>query len=129
MQLYHYDGESDDGSGMPLLEASFGNCIFYGNGTDLSPGDLEGSNVTIHRCLLKSNGSDDANFIDCLWGEDPLYYTVRNDYYFDYRLQPGSPAIGAGYSALVHEEGSRDFYGVDRGPNPNLGAYQAAKEE
>lgn len=129
VQLYHYDGESDDGSGMPLLEVSFGNCIFYGNGTDLSPGDLEGSNVTIHRCLLKSNGSDDANFIDCLWGEDPLYYTVRNDYYFDYRLQPGSPAIGAGYSALVHEEGSRDFYGVDRGPNPNLGAYQAAKEE
>lgn len=129
VQLYHYDTESDNGSGMPLLEASFGNCIFYGNGTDLTPGDLTGSAVTIHRCLLKSNGKDDANFIDCLWGEDPLYYTVRNDYYFDYRLQPESPAIGAGYSALVPEEGRLDFYGVDRGPNPNLGAYQAAKDE
>ncbi|MDE5666060.1 MAG: right-handed parallel beta-helix repeat-containing protein [Duncaniella sp.] len=129
VQLYHYDSESDNGSGMPLLEASFGNCIFYGNGTDLSPGDLSGSAVTIHRCLLKSKGKDDDNFIDCLWGEDPLYYTVRNDYYFDYRLQPESPAIGAGYTALIPEEGCLDFYGVDRGPNPNLGAYQAAKEE
>lgn len=125
VQFAHYNAESDDGSGTPLLEATFNNCIFYGNGTDLSEGDFTGCNVTFNRCLLKSNGSDDDNFIDCLWGEDPLYYTVRNDYYFDYRLKPESPAIAAGYAALVPEDGRRDFYGIDRGATPNLGAYQA----
>ena len=125
VQLYHLDAESNDGSGLPLLQATFNNCIFYGNGTDFSPGDLSGSSVTVQRSLLKSNGSDDSNFIDCLWGADPLYYTVRSDYYFDYRLQPGSPAIAAGYSPLVPAEGARDFYGVERGATPNLGAYQA----
>lgn len=85
--------------------------------------------VTVRRSLLKSNGSDDSNFINCIWGEDPLYYTVRSDYYFDYRLQPESPAIGTADPALIPEAGRKDFYGTDRGSNPNLGAYQTAKEE
>lgn len=129
VQFYHFDSESDDGSELPLLEAVFNNSIFYGNGTDLSVGDFTGCAVTFNRCLLKSNGTDDANFIDCIWGEDPLYYTIRNEYYFDYRLQPESPAIATGYGSLVPEEGRKDFYGVDRGDNPNLGAYQASKPE
>ncbi|MCM1076120.1 MAG: hypothetical protein NC411_02010 [Bacteroides sp.] len=129
VQLYHIDRESDDGSGMPLMTADFRNCIFYGNGSDFYPGDLSASSVTVRRSLLKSNGSDDNNFIDCLWGADPLYYTVREDYYFDYRLQPGSPAIGAAYPDLIPADGMRDFYGTDRGSSPNLGAYQTGKEE
>lgn len=129
VQLYHLNYGDDDGSGMPFMEAEFNNCIFYGNGTDFSPGDLSGSMVTVRRSLLKSNGSDDSNFINCIWGEDPLYYTVRSDYYFDYRLQPESPAIGTGDPALVPTYGSKDFYGTDRGSTPNLGAYQTAKDE
>lgn len=129
VQFYHFDSESDNGSGMPLLRADFANCIFYGNGQDLSAGDFTDSAVTLRRCLLKSSGTDDRNFIDCIWDTDPLYYTVRSDYYFDYRLQPESPAIGAGYPALVAADGRYDFYGVERGSAPNLGAYQAAGED
>ena len=115
---------------MPYLTADFTNCIIYGNGTDLSVGDFSGSLVTLRRCLLKSNGEDDDNFIACIWDTDPLYYTVRSDYYFDYRLKPDSPALGAADPALILPEASADFYGVSRLQEaPNLGAYQAAGDQ
>ena len=115
---------------MPYLVADFTNSIIYGNGSDLSVGDFTGCQVTLRRCLLKSAGADDDNFINCLWESDPLYYTVRSDYYFDYRLQPDSPALGTADPALTLPEASTDFYGVSRlGVAPNLGAYQAAGEE
>ncbi|MCM1449227.1 MAG: hypothetical protein NC082_02695 [Clostridiales bacterium] len=98
VQFYHaFPDEEDtiDEPQLPLLKATLDNCIIYGLGKDLSHGDLTGSDITLRRCLLKSEGSDDDNFLECMWGEDPLYYTVREDYYFDYRLQPESPAIGA----------------------------------
>lgn len=129
VQLDHFNAETDNKSGMPLLDAAFNNCIVYGLGRDLSVDDLSGSSVTLRRCLLKSEGKDDDNFIDCIWGADPLYNTVRNDYYFDYRLQEGSPAIGVAIPDLIPADGSRDFYGVERGATPNIGAYQASKPE
>ena len=51
----------DDGSGLPYTSASFVNCIIYGNGTDLSHGDLKGTSINFRKCLLKSKGSDDDN--------------------------------------------------------------------
>lgn len=127
IQLDHFNADTDNKSGMPLLEATIANSIIYGLGSDLSEGDLTGSAVTLRRCLLKSNGRDDDNFIDCLWEADPLYNTVRNDYYFDYRLQEGSPAIGAAIPELIPADGALDIYGTPRLPAPNLGAYQAMK--
>lgn len=130
VQFYHYNADSDNGSEMPYLVADFTNSIIYGNGSDLSVGDFTGCQVTLRRCLLKSAGADDDNFINCLWESDPLYYTVRSDYYFDYRLQPDSPALGTADPSLTLPEASTDFYGVSRfGTAPNIGAYQAAREE
>jgi len=114
---------ADDGSGLPYISAEFANSIVYGNGTDISHGDLTGTDVFFRRCLLKSEGTDDDNFIACLWGEDPLYYTVREEYIFDSRLKPGSPAIGAGDPALMLPEAATDAYGLPRGAAPDLGAY------
>ncbi len=108
----------DDGSGLPYTEASFVNCIVYGNGSDISHGDLTGTAITMRRCLLKSAGEDDDNFIECLWDTDPLYYTVRSEYIFDYRLKPDSPAIGAG----VETDAPADAYGTARAAT--LGAYE-----
>jgi len=113
----------DDGSGLPYLSADFTNSIIYGLGTDLSHADLTDTSVTFRRCLFKSKGSDDEHFIECLWNEDPLFYTVRLDYYFDYRLQPGSPAIGTADPDRLPAECSVDGYGIERGPQPDLGAY------
>lgn len=113
----------DDGSGLPFLAADFSNSIVYGLGGDLSHGDLLGSDVFFRNCLLKSAGSDDDNFVSCLWDADPLYYTVREDYIFDYRLRPDSPAIGTADATLTLPQAATDGYGLPRGAAPDLGAY------
>ena len=130
IQMWHVsaDDADVDESGvtldLPYMAADFTNCIIYGNGTDLSHGDLEGTDVTLRRCLLKSNGEDDNNFIDCIWGEDPLYNTIREQYVFDYTLKEDSPARDAAYPDLVLPATTSDRYGNPRLPYPSLGAYQ-----
>lgn len=114
----------DDDSGLPYLSADITNSIIYGLGADLSHGDLEGTDARLHRCLLKSEGSDDDNFTECIWDSDPLYYTVRSDYFFDYRIKPESPAIGA---ADPSYPAPCDAYGLPRGAAPDLGAYVFAE--
>ena len=111
------------GIDLPLLSATVDNCIIYGNGYDLSHGDLTDTDVYIRRTLLKSEGSDDDHFIECIWGEDPLYGTIREDYHFDYRLHPGSPAIGTADPALMPATLTTDIDGAARLPEPSLGAY------
>ena len=123
VQLSHFNADSDDRSGMPMMKATFANTIIYGNGTDMAA-DLTGSAVYLRRCLFKSRDEDDENFIDCLWDVDPLYYTVREDYIFDYRLRPESPAIGAGYAWLTDPRYVADWYGRPVSTSaPDLGAY------
>ena len=109
----------------PLMEANFNNCIVYGNTSDISVGDLKGSSVFLRNCLLRSEGSDDDNFINCVWGGDPKFYTVRNDYIFDYRLRNESDAIGKGDMTLCPSAARIDRYGNDRysGSALDLGAY------
>jgi len=129
LQLYHVmPDEPAEGVELPLLEATVDNCIIYGNGAVLSHGDLAGSAVTMRRCLLGCEGSDDDNFVECLWNVDPLYGTVREDYHFDYRLQPESPAIGSADGTLMPAVLSVDRFGVERRPGDNLGAYAGTVE-
>ncbi len=123
LQFAHHSYETDDESGKPYLRAEFTNSIIYGNGSDLSHGDLTDTSVYLRRCLIKSSGSDDDNFIECVWGGDPKYYTVREDYYFDYRLKPESDAIGAGDASLTASEAIVDRYGQRRIAPVDLGAY------
>ncbi len=113
----------DDGSGYPYTEARFSNSIIYGLGQDLSHGDFSGTAVTFERCMFKCKGEDDENFINSVWETDPLYYTVRDEYLFDYRLREGSPAVGAADPALTLPEAATDGYGLPRGDVPDLGAY------
>ncbi len=115
--------ESDDQSGLPATTAEVSNSIIHGYGGEVSHGDLTGSNIFIRNCLLKSAGKDDDNFINCIWDADPLFYTVREDYFFDYRLKPESPAIGAADPALTLPEASIDGYGLSRTAPADLGAY------
>lgn len=123
IQFDHINADTDDNSGLPYMVADFTNSIIYGNGTELSHGDLTGTAITLRYCLLKSEGVDDDNFLCCIWGQDPLYYTVRNEYIFDYRLKNESPAIEAAYPDYTLPEAQYDRYGLPRGPKPDLGAY------
>lgn len=127
--LGHCLPDSDDDSVNPLMAATFENCIFYGIPDDLNTGDLTGSNVFLRYCSLKSTGSNDDNFIDCLWDTDPMFLTDRPIYYFNYRLKDDSPVISAGNPAFVTPAAMTDIDGVNRlaDGNPSLGAYQYTK--
>lgn len=102
------------------------NSIFHGLGAELSQGSFKDMKIYFTDCLLKSSGSDDENFKNCIWGEDPLYFTVREDYLFDYRLKKDSPAIGKGLdlSTTASAGWGTDFYGLKRSSRPSLGAFE-----
>lgn len=107
------------------LKAYFDNCIIYGIAPDINEGVLDDFDVYLRYCLLKSGGKDDSHFINCIWEGDPMFLTVRDDHYFDYRLGNESDAIGKGNPALCPEEARYDRYGNDRFSSGavDLGAY------
>lgn len=118
------EAEDDTDTSEPLLSATIDNTIIFGNGSTISHGDLTGTQVYLRRCLLKNRGTDDDNFINCVWDSNPLYYTEREKYIFDYRLKENSPAIGAADPSMTPGgPGSTDRYGLPRGAAPDLGAY------
>lgn len=122
--------EGDDAAPLPYLSAEFTNSIIYGYGTELSHGDLEETDIYLRNCLLKSAGENDEHFIDCIWEKDPLYYTDREAYHFDYRLRPDSPAFGAGDPALTLPVTATDRSGTPRDVTaPALGAYERQPEQ
>lgn len=118
--------EAEGNTGSPLMRAEFRNCIVYGIPDDINTGDLTGSEVFFRYCSFKAGGEDDDNFLNCLWDTDPLFLTVREDYYFNYRLSDDSPVREAGNPGFVTGEAVVDMDGVDRlsAGAPSLGAYQ-----
>lgn len=114
---------TEDDNKQLKASATVANTILYGLGKDLSHGDFAGLPVSFDRCLFKSEGKDDDNFLSCVWGKDPLFLTIRSEYIFDYRLKPESPAIGAAEAALTAAESAVDRLGRARGANPDIGAY------
>jgi hypothetical protein len=119
-----FDVEYSDGT-IGKIKAYFDNCILYGLAPELNESDLDEFNVFMRYCLFKSNGEDDAHFINCIWEGDPMFLTVRDDHFFDYRLDNESDAIGKGNPALCPAEARYDRYGNDRlaGGAVDLGAY------
>ena len=119
-----FDVEYNDGT-IGKIKAYFDNCILYGLSSEINKGNLDAFDVYLRYCLLKSNGSDDAHFINCIWDADPCFLTVRDDQIFDYRLGNESDAIGMGNPALCPDEARYDRYGNDRRANGaiDLGAY------
>lgn len=115
----------DEAERLPLMKATFDNCIIYGLGSSINKGDLTGSQVYLRYVLLPVAGTDDDNFIACLWEADPLFLTVREDYYFNYHVEPESPTLDAGNAAYLTPLCQYDMDGNDRTSSgaPTLGAY------
>lgn len=109
------------------LEGDFNNCIFYGNCDELNASDLTGTQVYLRYCLIKNGGSDDANFMNCVFSGKAEYWVDREKYIFDYRLKKGSDAIGKGSRSLTPAGARYDRYGRDRFAsgidNVDIGAY------
>ncbi|MBO4803951.1 MAG: hypothetical protein J5503_05330 [Muribaculaceae bacterium] len=119
-----FDVEYSDGT-IGKIKAFFDNCILHGLVPELNEGRLDNFDVFMRYCLFKSAGEDDTHFINCIWEGDPKFLTVRDDYFFDYRLGNESDAIGKGNPALCPAEARYDRYGNDRlaGGAVDLGAY------
>lgn len=117
------DPATEEPSTLPYLKARVQNSILYGAASDMNRGNLDDTDVYISNSLLRGDGKDDEHFIDILWGADPLFYTVRSEYVFDYRIHPDSPAIGLSKPALLPLPPT-DFYGAPRNEPAPLGAYQ-----
>lgn len=130
--LYHClpkHREENAGNPNPLMSAKFENSIIYGIAGDLNIGDLTDSNVFFRNVAMKSEGSNDDNFIDCLWDCDPLFLTERPKYYFNYHVAFDSPVVGKGNSMFLTVPLLKDMDGDSRNPEaPTLGAYVPAPE-
>lgn len=131
LSLWHVFPDESGENMQPAMKANFENSIIYGladdlNTGDLNKGDLTGSDVFFRFVSLKSEGKDDDNFIDCLWDTDPMFYTDRPIYYFNYRLRDDSPVKSSGNTTFVTPMVLHDMDGVDRlrDGRPSLGAYQ-----
>lgn len=101
------------------------NSIFTSRSTLMEPADIEGLPITFDHCLLQANGENDENFIDCLWGQDPLFVATGEEYVFDFRITESSPAREAGSTAYLNDSTATDLYGQPRptdGTRPDIGA-------
>ena len=116
-----------DDDGNPLSPSvRLDNCIICGNVKEFNENDFSGSDVLLRNCMFTSNGSDDANFINCKWDGDPCFRMQRDKYIFDYRLGNESSAIAAGDLSLCPEHALVDRYGQQRIYNGgiDIGAYR-----
>ncbi len=92
--------------------------IVHRPGAEIAAGSLA-PGVVFDCCMFGSKGSDDSNFVNCIWAADPMFLLDLDSYTFDYRLAPESPARGAGVGAGPDV----DFYGAPASDPPALGAY------
>lgn len=105
-----------------LDSANFYNCIIHGDQdiefeTDvIAPGSV---NFKFDHCILKTTESTTgSNYINMIVNPTANLFMNRTNH--DYRLPPGSPAIGGGFvSGVVF-----DHLGVPRGNPPDLGAFE-----
>lgn len=112
-----------------LEEASFTNCIIYGNynGRDntgeMAFDSFDGAafNYNFDHCLLKTSLIDSADHPSAciIVGRDPLFVQPRGN---NYHLQADSPARGAGNAAAVTNP--LDIEGTTRANPPSIGAYE-----
>lgn len=125
-----YNIKADEADDHVPMSARFENSIIYGMTPDINVGDFADTQVYMSNVLFRSAGDNDEHFIDCIWDADPLFLTVRSDYYFNYHVQPDSPALDAGNPEYVTARCRYDMDGVDRlaTARPTLGAYAKPEE-
>lgn len=124
-----------DDETLPYLpSASFDNSILTGTTSVISPSDISAySTILFRNTLFTVSGSDDANFINSIWGAKPMYNCVGGDiYYYDYRISTiESGAYQAGDENYLTPELRTDMYGIERpyGIAPDVGAYQVVERD
>lgn len=122
--------DPDDDATRPYVNAFICNSIIYGSMSECNMKNLTGAAIEFRNCLMRSKGTDDDNFIDILWDTDPMFYTDRSAYIFDYRLRPESPAIGRSLQMTgALQLPATDYYGTPRPAPASLGAYEPRADQ
>ena len=113
----------------PIEEASFTNCIVYGNhiGADnvgevgLQVDETVDFNVSFDHCLLllPALNADDMSSSGVILNSDPLFRSVAAR---DYHLSDKSPARGAGTAAA--QASAADLDGTPWATPPSMGAFE-----
>ena len=110
-----------------LLEATFQNCLIYGpyegrhHEGELGYWNEEGFpfEVRFDHCLLKSTTVEEwATATQCIFNEDPLFYSISDR---NYHLCPESPALGMGSSQYLIQ--TTDLENNPRQDPPSVGCY------
>ncbi len=99
------------------------NCIMYGNQEDEFDTELvAGPDTTyiFNNSILRTKRYNEINYNECLFNANPKFVNKDNDYHLDTL----SPAIGLGNPKYATGLLQYDLDGVDRGNNPDAGAYQ-----
>lgn len=123
----------------PLYRCQFTNTLVHGrSGKDpnvdlryrphTSPEGVVADSIFTYKfdhCLLHaSGGSDDEDFIETIWTDDPLYKLVdMPNYICDPHLQEDSPARGKGTPKTLQRL-PLDLDGKTRGEKPSIGCYE-----
>jgi hypothetical protein len=115
------------------FDAYFGNCIAYGRNIEellFSFDEAANYNYLFDHCLLKTEKdiSSEENFINCLKNEDPLFKSYQEG---DYALDTLSPAIDYGTLDVINTSAidlSKDILGINRLPEPDVGAFEFVPE-
>jgi hypothetical protein len=123
----------------PLTQATFNNCIIYGNRyaeifLDNQPNGypIQDNPFNYHfdHCLFKDSGTDDADFVESVWNKDPKFLNVNNDdkFIYDLRLDSLSGAIDKANPDFVANS-LFDMNGISRRADgkPDIGAYERVK--
>lgn len=115
----------------PLREATFRNCIIYGNYSgsnnsgEIKFDQLEGYdfNYSFSHCLLRSTfvANTDGSLI---LNSDPLFTNTTNNNYIP---KSDSPAVGAGNAAYINSP--TDLKGTPRNNPPTIGALEPTAQE
>jgi hypothetical protein len=112
------------------LAANFTNCIFWGDNGIVEDEVIvlkEGNNlfnVSFTNCLWKNVADPEGvNAAGIISNQDPLFMTIDSrERIYDFRLNEGSPALGAGVNAGT----LTDIDGNERNTdNPDIGAFES----
>lgn len=105
-----------------LENAYFGDCILYGNLEneiliDKYPESSSVFEYQFENSLMKATDTQNENFINCVFNEDPLFldYTIN-----DYHIDSLSPIRNLG----IPMGNPFDLDGIERSETPDLGAYE-----
>lgn len=115
----------------PIREATFRNCIIYGNyGGSNNSGEIKFDqvedcdfNYSFSHCLLRTNIVDNSDGTLIL-NRDPLFTDTKSN---NFTPKSDSPAIGAGNAAYINSP--TDLKGTPRNNPPTIGAIEPTAQE